>query len=86
KGLAFLGLDKEDEDLVRLVTTGVSPVGQKGREGEMLLRDPRMQVGRIKVHVPPVPRIENAIYTTPAAAKPTGVSSVLLEEATHADI
>ncbi len=86
KGLAFLGLDNEDEDLVRLVTAGLSPVGQKGREGEMLLRDPRMQVGRIKVHVPPVPRIENAIYTTPAAAKPTGVSSVLLEEATHADI
>ncbi|MEU5490898.1 ATP-binding protein [Streptomyces sp. NPDC020196] len=86
KGLAFLGLDNEDEDLVRLVTAGLSPVGQKGREGEMLLRDPRMQVGRIKVHVPPVPRVENAIYTTPAAAKPTGVSSVLLEEATHADI
>lgn len=65
KGLAFLGLDSESEDLIRLVTTGLSPVGQVGRDGEMLLRDPRMQVGRIKVHVPPVPRIEGAIYTTP---------------------
>ncbi|MFZ3475705.1 ATP-binding protein [Streptomyces sp. 4.24] len=65
KGLAFLGLDGEDEDLLRLVTTGLSPVGQAGREGEMLLRDPRMQVGRIKVVVPPVPRIGESIYTTP---------------------
>lgn len=67
KGLAFLGLDGESEDLVRLVSTGLSPVGQAGREGEMLLRDPRMQVGRIKVHVPPVPRIQQAIFTTPGA-------------------
>ncbi|SNT33045.1 ATP-binding protein [Actinacidiphila glaucinigra] len=71
KGLAFLGLDGESDDLVRLVTTGLSPVGQAGREGEMLLRDPRMQVGRIKVHVPPVPRIQQAIFTTPGAGSAT---------------
>ncbi|MFD9338649.1 ATP-binding protein [Streptomyces sp. NPDC060028] len=65
KGLRFLGLDGEDEDLLRLVTTGLSPVGQAGREGEMLLRDPRMQVGRIKVVVPPVPRLKESIFTTP---------------------
>ncbi len=67
KGLAFLGLDSEAEDLIRLVTTGLSPVGQPGRDGEMLLRDPRMNVGRIQVHVPPVPRIQQAIFTTPGA-------------------
>ncbi|MFE1789141.1 ATP-binding protein, partial [Streptomyces sp. NPDC059525] len=67
-GLQFLGLDGEDEDLIRLVTTGLSPVGQAGREGEMLLRDPRMQVGRIKVVVPPVPRIKKSIFTTPGRA------------------
>ncbi|WP_433573719.1 ATP-binding protein [Streptomyces sp. CA-251247] len=72
KALSFLGLDSDAEDLVRLVTTGLSPVGQPAREGEMLLRDPRMQVGRIKVHVPPVPRIQNAIYTTPGAGHPAG--------------
>ncbi|MEV6400212.1 ATP-binding protein [Streptomyces sp. NPDC051907] len=71
KGLAFLGLDSESEDLVRLVTTGLSPVGHRGRDGEMLLRDPRMQVGRIKVYVPPVPRIEDAVYTTPGAHAPS---------------
>ncbi|MFD6274523.1 ATP-binding protein [Streptomyces sp. NPDC060209] len=87
KGLAFLGLDSEDEDLLRIVTTGLSPVGQKGREGEMLLRDPRMQVGRIKVHVPPVPRIEKAIYTTPTATTPSQRKSApVAEEVTHADV
>ncbi|MGW6782214.1 ATP-binding protein [Streptomyces sp. NPDC054987] len=65
RGLRFLGLDDEDEDLIRLVTTGLSPVGQVGREGEMLLRDPRMQVGRIKVVVPPVARLKENIFTTP---------------------
>ncbi|MEU9943658.1 ATP-binding protein [Streptomyces lavendulae] len=65
KGLRFLGLDGDDEDLVRTVTTGLSPVGQSGREGEMFLRDPRMQVGRIKVVVPPVPRLKESIFTTP---------------------
>ncbi|MFD6913565.1 ATP-binding protein [Streptomyces virginiae] len=65
RGLSFLGLDGEDEDLIRLVATGLSPVGQAGREGEMLLRDPRMQVGRIKVVVPPVPRLRKNIFTTP---------------------
>lgn len=68
KGLRFLGLDENDEDLIRLVTTGLSPVGQAGREGEMLLRDPRMQVGRIKVVVPPVPRLKKSIFTTPGRA------------------
>src|SRR5205085_2790307 len=33
KGLRFIGLDGDDEDLVRMVTTGLSPVGQSGREG-----------------------------------------------------
>ncbi|MFJ9080111.1 ATP-binding protein [Streptomyces sp. NPDC102278] len=70
RGLKFLGLDGEDEDLIRLVTTGLSPVGQVGREGEMLLRDPRMQIGRIKVVVPAVPRIKDAIYTTPGRKAP----------------
>ncbi|MER6443618.1 ATP-binding protein [Streptomyces venezuelae] len=69
RGLRFLGLDGEDEDLVRLVTTGLSPVGHAGREGEMLLRDPRMQVGRIKVVVPAVPRLQESIFTTPGRSR-----------------
>lgn len=71
RGLKFLGLDSADEDLLRLVTTGLSPVGQAGREGEMLLRDPRMQIGRIKVVVPPVTRITEKIFTTPGRVMAT---------------
>ncbi|MEV6683913.1 ATP-binding protein [Streptomyces sp. NPDC051130] len=78
KGLRFIGLDSDDEDLLRMVTTGLSPVGQSGREGEMFLRDPRMQVGRIKIVVPPVPRIREKIFTTPGRtaqpAAPGGTS------------
>ncbi|MET7621953.1 ATP-binding protein [Streptomyces sp. NPDC005408] len=80
RGLTFLGLDSESEDLIRLVTTGLSPVGQQGRDGEMLLRDPRMQVGRIKVHVPPVPRIEDAIYTTPSTQRAEDTAPVAFAE------
>ncbi|MFK0016953.1 ATP-binding protein [Streptomyces sp. NPDC091027] len=69
RGLRFLGLDGDDEDLIRMVTTGLSPVGRAGREGEMLLRDPRMQVGRIKVVVPPVARLRENIFTTPGQAR-----------------
>ncbi|MGW5342920.1 ATP-binding protein [Streptomyces sp. NPDC004050] len=65
RGLRFLGLDGDDEDLLRLVTTGLSPVGQAGREGEMLLRDPRMQVGRIQVIPPGVRRLRVDLFTTP---------------------
>ncbi|MGW7600542.1 ATP-binding protein [Streptomyces antimycoticus] len=65
RGLEFLGLNPEDGDLVRLVTTGLSPVGKPGREGEMLLRFPSMQVGRVKIIVPAVDRILEQIFTTP---------------------
>ncbi|MFJ7209659.1 ATP-binding protein [Streptomyces sp. NPDC098789] len=72
EGLRFLGLDGDSEDLMRLVTTGLSPVGQAGREGEMLLRDPRMQVGRIQVIAPHVPRVREGLFTTPGRAnRPT---------------
>jgi hypothetical protein len=85
KGLEFLGLDSSSEDLVRLVTTGLSPVGQKGRAGEMLLRDPRMQVGRIRVHVPPVPRMQRAIFTTPDATGRRGTQNAAGENPVRAN-
>lgn len=71
RGLQFLGLDGDDEGLLRLVTTGLSPVGQAGREGEMLLRDPRMQVGRIQVIAPGVPRLREGLFTTPGRTRAT---------------
>lgn len=65
RGLEFVGLDANDPELLRLVTTGLSPVGQRGREGEFLLTCPRQNTGRIKVVIPRVERISSSITTTP---------------------
>ncbi|MFE9454893.1 ATP-binding protein [Streptomyces sp. NPDC006739] len=75
RGLEFVGLDPNDGELVRLVTTGLSPVGHKGRQGEFLLTCPRQNTGRIKVSIPRIPRITTSITTTPgrrtSSASPT---------------
>ncbi|MFF3617264.1 ATP-binding protein [Streptomyces sp. NPDC002580] len=65
RGLEFVGLDSDDPDLLRLVTTGLSPVGQRGREGEFLLTCPRQNTGRIKAVIPRIRRITSSITTTP---------------------
>ncbi|MEY2249104.1 ATP-binding protein [Streptomyces sp. BF23-18] len=65
RGLEFVGLDPDDAELLRLVTTGLSPVGRRGREGEFLLTCPRQNTGRIKVTIPRVERISASITTTP---------------------
>ncbi|MFE4621837.1 ATP-binding protein [Streptomyces mirabilis] len=65
RGLEFVGLDPNDPELLRLVTTGLSPVGQKGREGEFLLTCPRQNTGRVKVAIPDIRRIKSSITTTP---------------------
>ncbi|MHB9848979.1 ATP-binding protein [Streptomyces krungchingensis] len=65
RGLEFVGLDPDDAGLLRLVTTGLSPVGQKGREGEFLLTCPRQNTGRVKTIIPRIERITASITTTP---------------------
>ncbi|MFJ3310727.1 ATP-binding protein [Streptomyces sp. NPDC086549] len=65
RGLEFLGLDANDPELWRLVATGLSPVGHKGREGEFLITCPRQNTGRVKVVIPRVARIATSITTTP---------------------
>ncbi|GGJ56463.1 ATP/GTP-binding protein [Streptomyces brasiliensis] len=65
RGLEFVSLDPNDDALLRLVTTGLSPVGQKGREGEFLLTCPRQNTGRIKVTIPRIARIATSVTTTP---------------------
>nr|WP_152894787.1 ATP-binding protein [Streptomyces adustus] len=65
RGLEFVGLDPGDGELLRLVTTGLSPVGHKGREGEFLLTCPRQNTGRIKAVIPRIQRITTSITTTP---------------------
>ncbi|MCW8384103.1 ATP-binding protein [Streptomyces justiciae] len=65
RGLDFVGLDPSDPELLRLVTTGLSPVGHKGREGEFLLACPRQNTGRVKAIIPRLARIASSITTTP---------------------
>ncbi|MFJ3446008.1 ATP-binding protein [Streptomyces sp. NPDC086081] len=65
RGLEFVGLDANDPELLRLVTTGLSPVGQKGREGEFLLTCPRQNTGRVKAVIPRIERIASSVTTTP---------------------
>jgi hypothetical protein len=72
RGLEFVGLDPNDGELLRLVTTGLSPVGHKGREGEFLLTCPRQNTGRIKAVIPRIPRITASITTTPGRRAPAG--------------
>ncbi|WP_030618326.1 ATP-binding protein [Streptomyces achromogenes] len=76
RGLEFIGLDPNDDELVRLVTTGLSPVGHKGREGEFLLTCPRQNTGRIKVSIPRIPRITTSITTTPGRRLGTASASL----------
>ncbi|WP_432167965.1 ATP-binding protein [Streptomyces sp. bgisy031] len=74
RGLNFIGLDGRDEDLVRLVTTNLSPVGVAERAGEILLTGPRQNTGRIKVHIPDVERIARHITTTPGKSRATAAA------------
>ncbi|WP_406834842.1 ATP-binding protein [Streptomyces sp. AHU1] len=64
RALEFVG-QPANEDMLRLVTTGLSPVGHRGREGEMLLTAPRMNTSRVKVLIPRVQRLAAGVTTTP---------------------
>jgi hypothetical protein len=76
RGLEFVGLEPDDGELLRLVTTGLSPVGRKGREGEFLLTCPRQNTGRIKVAIPRIERITASITTTPGRRAGTAPPAV----------
>ncbi len=66
KALSFLGLDPDDQAMVDLVTTDLSPTGDPTRKGEALLADTRRRIGRIQVLIPPMERIQTSILTTPS--------------------
>ena len=79
RGLAYLGLDPEDDDLVQMLSEDTSPVSAHGveesRRGEAFLRDSSGNIGRIKVLPPALPDRDAAVRTSPpesaAAADPT---------------
>ncbi|MEY9211497.1 ATP-binding protein [Thermobifida halotolerans] len=72
KGLQFLNLDPHDRALVDLVTTNLSPISDQTRKGEALFLDTRRRTGRIRVVIPPVPRIATSVLTTPGRPRPDG--------------
>lgn len=69
RGLAWLDMDPNSEELVEMVTTGTSPVGPDGvlehRRGEAFMRDSSGNVGRIKVLAPSLPARNAAVRSSP---------------------
>jgi hypothetical protein len=69
RGLAWLDLDPDDDELLTLLTEQTSPVGPAGvpehRRGEAFMRDSSGNVGRIKVQPPCVPARDRAVRTSP---------------------
>ncbi|MFD9791339.1 ATP-binding protein [Streptomyces sp. NPDC059070] len=65
RGLEFIGLDAGDPELLRIVTTDLSPLRDERRKGEMLLTAPRGNTCRVKVAIPRLQRIASGITTTP---------------------
>ncbi len=74
RGLAWLDLDPNDDELVELVRTGTSPLGPDGhvpvhRRGEATMRDMSGNVGRVKVLLPARPAREAAITAGGTASR-----------------
>jgi hypothetical protein len=69
RGLKWLDMDADDEQLIEIVTSDMSPVGPAGveesRRGEGFIRDASGNLGRIKVLAPALPDRAAAARTTP---------------------
>ncbi|MFE4019283.1 ATP-binding protein [Streptomyces sp. NPDC059101] len=70
RGLAFLDLNPDDEDLVEMVTTGLSPIDvaddvRTQRAGECLHRDLYGRIGGMQVLLPADPVAAKAIHSDP---------------------
>jgi hypothetical protein len=73
KGLRWLDMDPEDEDLLEMLVSDTSPVGPNGveewRRGEAFIRDSSGNVGRLKVLAPSLPERNKAVRTSPPEIK-----------------
>ncbi len=74
RGLAFLDLDPDDEDLLARVTSGLSPLNlpddqAAARAGECLHRDLEGRIGAMKVLIPLDEHIEPHMYSDPIAKR-----------------
>ncbi|MDG4857051.1 ATP-binding protein [Streptomyces sp. T-3] len=79
RAIDFIGLDPDDDELLRMVTTDLAPAKQN-REGEVLLTCPRMNTGRIKVVIPSIERIASRITTTPAKRTSLAKQAAVVED------
>jgi hypothetical protein len=75
RGLEFLGLDATEPGLVDLVTKELSPVHgneaeRERRAGECLYRHLAGSVEQVKIMLPPLPEVAEAILTTPVGVPP----------------
>ncbi|MGW7186508.1 ATP-binding protein [Streptomyces sp. NPDC054855] len=73
RGLRFLGCDPHDEDLLTVVTTGLSPINvddqeKAARAGECLHRDLNGRVGGMQILIPADTAAATAIHSQPLAA------------------
>ena len=73
KGLRWLDMDPEDEDLLEMLVSDTSPVGPNGveewRRGEGFIRDSSGNIGRLKVLAPSLPDRNRAVRTSPPELK-----------------
>lgn len=73
RGLEFLGCDPQDEDLLTLVTSGLSPINlsdeeQAARAGECLHRDLMGRIGTMQIATPADPEVDETIHSQPVLA------------------
>ncbi|MGL5823590.1 MAG: ATP-binding protein [Nocardioides sp.] len=69
KGLKWLDMDSEDDELLEMLVADTSPVGPNGveewRRGEAFIRDSSGNIGRLKVLAPSVLERNKAVRTSP---------------------
>lgn len=73
RGLDWLGVDGSDPELLKLVTTELSPLlpdaqERQARAGEFMMNDTRTRIGKVKVVIPPFRDVPELILTDPAGA------------------
>ncbi|MFG2437876.1 ATP-binding protein [Streptomyces sp. NPDC048508] len=73
RGLRFLGCDPNDDDLLNLVTTGLSPINvsedeKAARAGECLHRDLNGRIGGMQILIPADEQAALQIHSQPLAA------------------
>lgn len=85
RGLAWLDLDPDDEELIDTIVNDTSPVGPRGveesRRGECFIRDSSGRIGRMKVLAPALPARAQAAFTSPPELRQGNTEQAMVEAA-----